>query len=122
MSDLATTIEEANVREFKLTNGQTIISELMGIHEDKFVLYDPYIIDASQSTGIVIFRKWFVGAEDDLQYLSENHVMSHATCRHDVKEAYMRNALEEKAIEHMEDDPDNYEFYTDTPDTSDIVH
>lgn len=122
MVEVRKSVLKADIREFKLTNGQTIIGELVEASEQDFVLYDPYIIDASSNTGVAVFRKWFVGAEEGFQNIKKAFVMSHAECRYEVKEAYIKNVVEEKLMDEMANDPDNYEFYSDTRTEDDPLH
>ena len=123
MTDLIDeTIRKADIREIKLTNGQTLIAEIMGVHENQLVMYEPYIVDHTNASGTAIFRKWFFGAEEGMQYLKESAILSFAKCNEDVKRAYIRNSIEENMMDHAEDDPDNEEFYLSTPHEQDIVH
>ena len=114
-------IDQADIREIKLISGDTLIGEIMGVHEKYLVLHDPYIAETS-ATGVTTFRRWFFSAESDMQYIPETAVMTYAKCREEVKKQYIKYVLEDRAIDEMEEDPDNYEFYTDTPSAEDIVH
>ena len=122
MSDMQEIINSADIREIKLISGDTLIGEIMGVHEKYLVIHDPYIVDHTSSNGTTMFRKWFFSAESELQYVPETAVMTYAKCREDVKQQYIKYVLEDRAIDLMEDDPDNYEFYTDTPTEEDTVH
>lgn len=121
MSSMEETIKEADIRELKLMSGETLIGEIMGVHEKYLVVNEPYHVEFKNS-GEAYFRRWFYSSDLEMAYIPEAHVITYAKCRYEIKRQYIKYCLEDHAIDAMEDDPDNYEFYADTPDESDIVH
>jgi len=116
------TIQKADIREIKLMNGQTLVGEIMGVHENQLVIYEPYIVDHTSNSGTAMFRKWFFGAEEGMHYVKESAILSFAKCNEDVKRAYIQNSIEDNMLDEAEADPDNEEFFLTSADTLDVVH
>lgn len=114
-------IDQADIRELKLTSGETLIAESFGVVDHKLVMHEPYLVHFTVG-GRAVFRRWFVSANDNMKYIPEDYIITYTECCDLVKKQYIRAVLEDQAIEKMEADPDNYEFYTDPADDTDIIH
>lgn len=120
-ADRQRVIDEADIRELKLSSGETILGEVYGMYEDKMILHEPYCV-VFNASGLAMFRRWFVSVTEDLRYIPKSYIMTECIASDQVKKQYIKAVLEDHAMDAMEDDPDNYDFYADTGDETDTVH
>lgn len=114
-------IDKADIRELKLTSGETILGEMYGQHDDKVILHEPYCV-VFNSSGLAMFRRWFVSVNGMLKYIPRSYIITETVACDLVKKQYIKAVLEDHAMDAMEQDPDNYEFYADMDNDKETIH
>lgn len=91
-------LEDLNIRQFKLVNGDEIIAFISTINSDGIVIEKPYKIissfraDGSTMTGF--FTEWMsLGKHKDTYTIYPAHIISHEEVKDDIKESYIKYVL-----------------------------
>ena len=120
MNDMDDKINETDIREFKLTSGESLIAEMVGTYEGMIILMEPYCLTHNAS-GVAIFRRWFYTCRQPSYYLPESHVISTSKCWINAKKQYINAILEDRTLDEIEDNEEQYDFYSE-PEESDVYH
>jgi len=97
-----------HVKQFKLSDGEEIIAEIIEEHEDQLILRTPLRVirvDVNFEKTLYTFKPWmtYIEATNHLVSLSDYHVMSVAHPHEELLKQYNK-AL--KKIRELEDDPE----------------
>tara|TARA_B100000941_G_C28433292_1_gene515460 strand:- start:93 stop:527 length:435 start_codon:yes stop_codon:yes gene_type:complete len=97
-----------NVKQFKLSDGEEIIAEIIEDHEEEIILRTPLRvirIDVNFEKTLYTFKPWmtYVEATDHFVSLNDYHIMS-ATHPHEELLTQYKKAL--KKIRELENNPD----------------
>lgn len=107
-------VEKTDVREFKLMDGSTILSEVIEEDDDGLLLADAIQLSFDYEHGVVM-HPWFLGTESRFQTVDWDRVVAYANVAHHIKLSYMHHRMKEKV---KQEDP-NSDFYLDLNVTND---
>ena len=88
-------LKALNVRHFKLVNGDEIVALVSVKNNDNWILERPVTV-SSNILGAYQFAPWFPFSEAKLFKVLKHHVIQHVPISDDVKESYVKLALQMK--------------------------
>ena len=116
-------MEDLNIRHFKLTSGEELISLVQYSDENAFVLERPVQVKLN-SLGMYMYSPWFPFSDKKIFKLFKRHVVNHVEIEKDSKKHYINysvngvkettpsfNEIVEKALQdqqllqQLDDDP-----------------
>ena len=112
-------LDDVNIRHFKLSSGEELISLVKGDKNTMIILESPmelHTMMKEQTQGFV-FTKWQPLSKTDIVALNPMHIVSHVECDNDIKERYIRMCLEQKDYPEELEDPS----YDDSPEELDML-
>jgi len=112
-------LDDVNIRHFKLSSGEELISLVRGDENTMIILESPmelHTMMREQTQGFV-FTKWQPLSKTDIVALNPMHIVSHVECDNDIKERYIRMCLEQKDYPEELEDPS----YDDSPEELDML-
>ena len=112
-------LDDVNIRHFKLSSGEELISLVKGDENTMIILESPmelHTMMKEQTQGFV-FTKWQPLSKTDIVALNPMHIVSHVECDNDIKERYIRMCLEQKDYPEELEDPS----YDDSPEELDML-
>ena len=112
-------LDDVNIRHFKLSSGEELISLVKGDENTMIILESPmelHTMMREQTQGFV-FTKWQPLSKTDIVALNPMHIVSHVECDNDIKERYIRMCLEQKDYPEELEDPS----YDDSPEELDML-
>ena len=97
-----------NVKQFKLSDGEEIIAEVLEEHEDQIILRTPLRVirvDVNFEKTLYTFKPWmtYVEATDHFVSLSDYHIIA---CAHPHDELLTQYKKAMKKIRELENDPE----------------
>lgn len=105
-------VDKADIREFKLINGETIIGEVVGLSEGFIIINEPYTLMHNHG-GVIMFRRWFYSSETNTKYVPQACVITFDKCCTLVKERYISSLMEDVTLDALDEDDELYEFYSE---------
>lgn len=102
-------IDKADVREFKLIDGSSVIAEILAEDGQSVLMYDPMQIIIEHSTAL--FVPWFTTMEDRYVQVDKSKTVANAGCNMVTKTMYFQALVRRQTYKLMEENPDNLEFY-----------
>jgi hypothetical protein len=91
-------LQDTNIRHFKLSSGEEIISIVSGKSNDNMlVLEHPMCVhfEVTETGFKFMFSTWQPMAKDDTCYINPIHIISHVECSDEIKERYIRMCIQE---------------------------
>lgn len=112
-------LDEVNIRHFKLSSGEELISLVKGNENTMIILESPMELHTmmKERTQGFVFTKWQPLSKTDIVALNPMHIVSHVECDNDIKEKYIRMCLEQKDYPEELEDPS----YDDSPEELDML-
>ena len=132
-------MEDLNIRHFKLTSGEELISLVQYSDENAFVLERPVQVKLN-SLGMYMYSPWFPFSDKKIFKLFKRHIVNHVEIEEDSKKHYINysvngvkeetpsfNEIVEKVLKEQQlqfdDDPLlDYEQDEPEPEPKKIIH
>lgn len=119
--DLQDIIDTTDIREFKLMDGTTIITEIVDRTDGKFLVSDPMQLTMDIDKGMIMFP-WFFSADENMCEIREHQILASANVHNSVKVTYMKHLLKMSVLE-VDDNGENEFLLDDTRmSDSDSIH
>jgi len=126
-------LSDVDIRHFKLSTGDDVISMVTKDDKDVVVLSQPMQMHSviNQNTQAYYFTDWQPMAKLNMCAISKMHIVSFVECSDNVKEKYIQMCLDNNGStnigEYLDTDPDELdleldEYLDDEPDTTITLH
>lgn len=135
---------EAQIRHFKLLNGDDVIAFLTTNNSDNYIIEEPLLL-VQNMTGNYHFTKWFPLSPQKSFKLYKTRVMQHVPVYEDISDAYIRYLMnhrqsdegpkvqtykellteliqQEQQYREAELEEQEYDLLTATPEDKKILH
>lgn len=135
---------EAQIRHFKLLNGDDVIAFLTTNNSDNYIIEEPLLL-VQNMTGNYHFTKWFPLSPQKSFKLYKTRVMQHVPVYEDISEAYIKYLMnhrqsdegpkvqtykellteliqQEQQYREAELEEQEYDLLTATPEDKKILH
>lgn len=135
---------EAQIRHFKLLNGDDVIAFLTTNNSDNYIIEEPLLL-VQNMTGNYHFTKWFPLSPQKSFKLYKTRVMQHVPVYEDISEAYIKYLMnhrqsdegpkvqtykellteliqQEREYRDAELEEQEYDLITATPEDKKILH
>jgi len=116
-------LDDVNIRHFKLSSGEELISLVRGDESNMIILESPmelHTMMRENSQGF-IFTKWQPLSKTDIVALNPMHIVSHVECENDIKERYVRMCLEQREQRALDHQDQLEPSYDDSPEELDLL-
>ena len=119
-------LEDLNIRQIKLVNGDELIAFIQTVNKDGIVIEKPFkIITNIKPDGTIMhgfFTEWMsLGKHKSTYTIYPAHIISHEEVKDDVKESYIKYALSHD-IDKSTDEDDGYDGLYDIDPPSNTRH
>lgn len=85
-------MEDLNIRHFKLTSGEELISLVQYSDENAFVLERPVQVKLN-SLGMYMYSPWFPFSDKKIFKLFKRHIVNHVEIEEDSKKHYINYSV-----------------------------
>jgi len=106
-----TSIEDLNIKQFKLRSGEDIIALVAGRNEDNWMIEVPLALRENMSGGVQLAH-WFPFSTTRLFKLLDIDIMQQANVINEIKHTYLEYALKTQQVELIKQDDEILEEYT----------
>ena len=94
-------IEEVDVRHFKLTNGENIICYVQSASEHAFIVERPAAVQASPA-GMWTFADWFPFSDKKVFKIMKRFVINHTEVVSETRESYIKYSCQDEIRDTIE--------------------
>jgi len=94
-------LSDVDIRHFKLSSGDDVISMVIGEQEDVVIISQPMQVHSvvNNNTQAYYFTDWQPLAKVNGCAISKLHIISFVECNNNVKEKYVRMCLEDSSTD-----------------------
>ena len=101
-------INEIDIRHFKLTNGENVICYVQSSSEHAFIVERPAAVQVSPA-GVWTFADWFPFSDKKVFKIMKRFVINHTEVVDETKESYIKYSCQDMIKENIE----SFEDYGD---------
>jgi len=94
-------MEDLNIRNFKLINGDNIIALVSANNRDNYIVERPVAVYSSMVGGYS-FTPWFPFSDQNRHSIDKHNIVGDSSVIEDIKREYIKFALQKKSFEAPE--------------------